>query len=125
MQNGFVESFNGRLRDECLNEHLFNNLNEARQIIEAWRIDYNTSQAGITSNRLIPNSDSNRACFGRCFDADCTLRPRPPPFTRARLFLMRLAKDSRLRASDIVVAKPGCGLLCSLSWPAAAAVVAL
>jgi transposase InsO family protein len=32
MQNGFVESFNGRLRDECLNEHLFANLNEARQL---------------------------------------------------------------------------------------------
>jgi putative transposase len=30
MQNGFVESFNGRLRDECLNEHLFANLTEAR-----------------------------------------------------------------------------------------------
>jgi putative transposase len=44
MQNGFVESFNGRLRDECLNEHLFANLNEARQIIEAWRIDYNTTR---------------------------------------------------------------------------------
>jgi putative transposase len=41
MQNGFVESFNGRLRDECLNEHLFANLNEARHIIEEWRIDYN------------------------------------------------------------------------------------
>ena len=39
--NGFVESFNGRLRDECLNEHLFTNLKEARQIIEEWRIDYN------------------------------------------------------------------------------------
>ena len=44
MQNGFVESFNGRLRDECLNEHLFANLNEARQIIEEWRIDYNTNR---------------------------------------------------------------------------------
>ena len=32
MQNGFVESFNGRLRDECLNEHLFANLKEAREI---------------------------------------------------------------------------------------------
>jgi hypothetical protein len=41
MQNGFVESFNGRLRDECLNEHLFANLKEARQLIEEWRIDYN------------------------------------------------------------------------------------
>lgn len=35
------KSFNGRLRDDCLNEHLFANLTEARQIIEEWRIDYN------------------------------------------------------------------------------------
>ena len=41
-QNGFVESSNGRLRDECLNEHLFASLAAARQIIEAWRADYNT-----------------------------------------------------------------------------------
>ncbi len=34
MQNAFVESFNGRLRDECLNEHIFGNLVEARKIIE-------------------------------------------------------------------------------------------
>jgi len=34
MQHGFVESFNGRLRDECLSEHLFANLNVSRQIIE-------------------------------------------------------------------------------------------
>ena len=33
-QNGFVESFNGRFRDECLNEHLFSSLTAARQIIE-------------------------------------------------------------------------------------------
>ena len=38
MQNGFVESFNGRLRDECLNEHLFDTLKHAREIIEEWRI---------------------------------------------------------------------------------------
>jgi len=41
MQNGYMESFNGRLRDECLNEHVFASLAEARRIIEAWRIDYN------------------------------------------------------------------------------------
>jgi hypothetical protein len=34
------------LRDQCLNEHLFANLNEARQIIEEWRIDYNTNRPG-------------------------------------------------------------------------------
>jgi hypothetical protein len=38
-QNGFVGSFNGRLRDECLNEHLFPSLAAARRIIEAWRTD--------------------------------------------------------------------------------------
>jgi len=38
-QNGFVESFIGRFRDECLNEHLFERLSQARRIIETWRID--------------------------------------------------------------------------------------
>jgi putative transposase len=41
MQNGYMESFNGKLRDECLNEHVFGSLAEARRVIEAWRIDYN------------------------------------------------------------------------------------
>ena len=41
MQNGFMESFNGKLRDECLNEHVFTSLASARRIIEDWRIDYN------------------------------------------------------------------------------------
>ena len=54
MQNGFVESFNGRLRDECLNEHLFANLKEAREIIEAWRIDYNTNRPHTSLNGLTP-----------------------------------------------------------------------
>ena len=40
-QNAYIESFNGRLRDECLNEHWFLSLAQARQIIEAWRVDYN------------------------------------------------------------------------------------
>jgi putative transposase len=41
VQNAFVESFNSRLRDECLNEHVFLRLAEARTTIEAWRDDYN------------------------------------------------------------------------------------
>jgi len=40
VQNAFIESFNSRLRDECLNEYLFSSLNEAREIIESWREDY-------------------------------------------------------------------------------------
>jgi putative transposase len=42
MQNGFVESFNGRLRDECLNETLFTSLAHARFVLAAWQHDYNT-----------------------------------------------------------------------------------
>jgi putative transposase len=40
-ENAFIESFNGKLRDECLNMHWFSRLADAREIIEAWRIDYN------------------------------------------------------------------------------------
>ena len=41
---GTNESFNGRLRDECLNVHLFRDVREARNIIETWRWDYNTQR---------------------------------------------------------------------------------
>jgi putative transposase len=44
MQNGFVESFNGRLRDELLNETLFRSLAHARVVLEAWQADYNISR---------------------------------------------------------------------------------
>jgi transposase InsO family protein len=41
VENAFIESFNGSLRDECLNVHQFASLAEAQTIIEAWRLDYN------------------------------------------------------------------------------------
>lgn len=44
VQNAFVESFNGRFRDECLNESWFVSLTDARETIEAWRIDYNVTR---------------------------------------------------------------------------------
>jgi putative transposase len=40
-QNAYVESFNGRFRDECLNEHWFTSLAPARTVIEDWRREYN------------------------------------------------------------------------------------
>jgi putative transposase len=55
VQNAFVESFNGRLRDECLNEHVFLNLTEARQIIESWRYDYNHLRPHGRLGALTPN----------------------------------------------------------------------
>lgn len=53
-RHAFVESFNGRLRDECLNETLFGNLAEARNIIENWRIDYNTQRPHTSLGGLAP-----------------------------------------------------------------------
>ena len=44
MQNGFIESFNGRFRDECLNETLFSTLAEARAAIRSWKEDYNQNR---------------------------------------------------------------------------------
>ena len=44
MQNGYIESFNGRMRDELLNESLFIDLDQARRLIGAWVTDYNTAR---------------------------------------------------------------------------------
>lgn len=44
MQNGYIESFNGRMRDELLNESLFIGLDQARQLLGAWVADYNTAR---------------------------------------------------------------------------------
>ena len=55
VQNAFIESFNSRLRDECLNEHLFDSLAEARQIIEAWRLDYNHARPHSSLGTLTPS----------------------------------------------------------------------
>jgi putative transposase len=63
-QNGFIESFNGRLRDECLNETLFTTLKEAIQIIEAWRIDCNTAPPHTSLGRLTPAAFATRPTEG-------------------------------------------------------------
>ena len=59
-QNGFIESFNGRLRDELLNETLFGNLAQARRIIEDWRIDYNGERPHTSLNGLTPDEFASR-----------------------------------------------------------------
>lgn len=61
MQNGFVESFNGRLRDECLNEHLFTSYNHARKVIEAWRTDYNSQRPHTSLDGLTPIEFATRS----------------------------------------------------------------
>ena len=60
-QNGFVESFNGRFRDECLNEHLFRNLAHARSVIDAWRADYNAVRPHTSLNGMTPEAFAQQA----------------------------------------------------------------
>ena len=54
VQNAFIESFNSKLRDECLNEYVFTSLGEARAIIEAWRHDYNYFRPHSSLGALTP-----------------------------------------------------------------------
>lgn len=64
-QNGFVESFNGRMRDELLNESLFFSLDHARQKLAAWTADYNTtrphSAIGYQTLRPTPRTSTQQA----------------------------------------------------------------
>jgi putative transposase len=54
IQNACVESFNGRCRDECLNQHHFLSIEDARNLIEGWRDDYNTLRPHTALGGLAP-----------------------------------------------------------------------
>ena len=54
IQNAFIESFNSRLREECLNEHVFVSLEDARRKIEKWRIEYNQERPHSSLGHLTP-----------------------------------------------------------------------
>jgi transposase InsO family protein len=69
VQNAFIESFNGKFRDECLNQNWFVSLNDARQIIENWRVDYNTVRPHSSLGYLTPEE----------FAARAAARPASPP----------------------------------------------
>jgi transposase InsO family protein len=76
-QNAYIESFNGRLRDECLNEHWFVSLAHAKAVIESWRREYNEERPKRSLGGLTPSayarqlagksatltSDSKAACY--------------------------------------------------------------
>jgi putative transposase len=81
MENGYIESFNGKFREECLNEHWFLTLDDARETIESWRLDYNqvrphsalgyrtpeefaTGYANVECKKRFPHSHSLDGCCG-------------------------------------------------------------
>lgn len=53
-QNAYIESFNGRFRDECLNEHWFTSLQHAHVVVEAWRKEYNEERPKRSLGGLTP-----------------------------------------------------------------------
>jgi putative transposase len=60
VENAYIESFNGRFRDECLNEHWFLSIEHARRIIEKWRIDYNNERPHSSLGYLTPEEFMRR-----------------------------------------------------------------
>ena len=69
-ENGFCESFNGKLRDECFSGEIFHSLREAQVVIEKWRIHYNTKRPHSTLGYRPP--------------APLTFAPKPMPLTRGQ-----------------------------------------
>ena len=61
VQNAYVESFNGRLRDECLNANWFTSLGDARRKVETWRLDYNQQRPHSSLNYLPPAEFATKA----------------------------------------------------------------
>jgi putative transposase len=59
-ENGHIESFNGKLRDECLNTSCFMSLSHARSLIEAWRIDFNHFRPHSSIGNLTPREFARR-----------------------------------------------------------------
>jgi len=71
MQNGFVESFNGRMRDELLNETMFRNLAHARVVISDWANDYNTTRPHSALGYQTPEA------FAQCLKSASSCHPAP------------------------------------------------
>jgi putative transposase len=61
VQNAYIESFNGRLRDECLNANWFTSLNDARRKVETWRLDYNQQRPHSSLDYLSPAEFARKA----------------------------------------------------------------
>jgi putative transposase len=61
IENAYIESFNGRFRDECLNTNWFLSLKQAREVIEAWREDYNRVRPHSSLNNQTPTEYANAA----------------------------------------------------------------
>jgi len=65
IENAYVESFNGKFRDECLNEHWFLNLADAKVVIERWRVDYNQVRPHSALHQATPEQFARDSMVAR------------------------------------------------------------
>ena len=79
-ENGHIESFHDKLRDECLNRELFGNLREVRVILESWRVEYNERRPHSALGYRTPNEYAGRKT--NRFDGGCA-PPNPAPLAAA------------------------------------------
>lgn len=79
IENAYIESFNGRFRDECLNEHWFTSMAHAREVIENWRIEYNTQRTHSSLGDLTPAEfiAAYRKQTGKAVSLTADSRPNP------------------------------------------------
>lgn len=83
-QNGFVESFNGKLRDECLNEEVFDSLTHARKILGRWRHDYNYHRPHSSLGGLTPAARRSLVHVGS-LAPDALAKPQRMDYERLKL----------------------------------------
>ena len=73
--DAYIESFNGRFRDECLNEHWFVSMRHARSLIESWRIEYNTERPHSSLGYLTPGHFARAHEMQQFLTADSSCSP--------------------------------------------------
>lgn len=78
-KNGYIESFNGKLRDECLNGELFLSLAEARYVVDRWRMDYNHHRPHSRLNCMTP------AAFAATCIPSASATPNPSEHTKKNI----------------------------------------
>jgi Integrase core domain len=100
MQNGFCESFNGRMRDELLNETLFFGLDHARAKIAEWASDYNSQRPHSSLGYLTP------AAYAANLTATCDRLRNPDQLRRSRVALSastRKHQDIKIQTLNLAV----------------------
>lgn len=96
IENAYIESFNARFRDECLNENWFLDLADARRKIEEWRQDYNQQRPHSALGYRTPEEFARMTAVKRCGkDGGCAALENAPRFP-----LSHNADDGRVKQSN-------------------------